>query len=320
MNFFLSLLCFALSFLSLSCTQAPERPSSPLIKVGILKTPDNLPLLVAKEQKFFEDSGLDVELIAFQSAMERDSAFQAGEIQGISCDIISAALMCNQEIPLKVVALTIDDGNEMGRVAILSSPHSPLQDLKEIQGKQLALSSNTVVEYIADQLLLQNYILPSSVEKVKIPKIFLRLSMLLEDKVECAILPDPFASYAEKHGATALIDDQGQNLGQAVLAFDETYMKSHLESMRRFMEAFSQAVSQVNENTEAYSSLLKQLTHLPDDVEVDYQVKRYPLNQVPTKKQVGQVLGWLASKGLLSEPLTYDDIVSDAYLPSHDTL
>ena len=63
------------------------------IKFGVLPVVDTLPLLVADDEGFFEQENIDIEIIPFNSALERDAALQAGEINGYFADPLSAILM-----------------------------------------------------------------------------------------------------------------------------------------------------------------------------------------------------------------------------------
>jgi len=71
-------LLFLLTLLSPGCTgNADEK-----MKIGLLPIVDALPFFVAEEKGYFQAEGLDVEFIQFASALERDGAVQAGEIDG----------------------------------------------------------------------------------------------------------------------------------------------------------------------------------------------------------------------------------------------
>ena len=52
------------------------------IQFGTLPVIQALPLFVAAEKGYFKDAGLDVELVPFNSAMEKDVAMSAGQISG----------------------------------------------------------------------------------------------------------------------------------------------------------------------------------------------------------------------------------------------
>jgi NitT/TauT family transport system substrate-binding protein len=62
--------------ISLGCISQEESK----IKVGVMPDEATLPYYVAVEEGIFANHGLDMEVVPFLSAMERDSALIAGEI------------------------------------------------------------------------------------------------------------------------------------------------------------------------------------------------------------------------------------------------
>ncbi|MDC0336192.1 ABC transporter substrate-binding protein, partial [Pseudodesulfovibrio sp.] len=75
------------------------------IRFGILPVLDTLPLQVGVQDGLFAEHGLDVELIRFMSALERDTAMQTGQLDGYFGDIIATYMLINQGVPM-YIALT----------------------------------------------------------------------------------------------------------------------------------------------------------------------------------------------------------------------
>jgi len=63
------------------------------LKVGILPNEEVLPLYVAEEEGFFEKHDVNIEIVNFQSAAERDAALQAGAVDGVEGDLLAVALI-----------------------------------------------------------------------------------------------------------------------------------------------------------------------------------------------------------------------------------
>ena len=53
------------------------------LSIGLMPDTDSLPFLIAEEKGYFADEGLDVDLKQFKSAMDRDSALQSGNLDGV---------------------------------------------------------------------------------------------------------------------------------------------------------------------------------------------------------------------------------------------
>jgi NitT/TauT family transport system substrate-binding protein len=81
---------------------APARAGEPLL-IGILPVLDTLPLQVAVHDKCFQDQGLEVTLVPFNSAIERDVAMQSGHLDGYFGDLINTLLLIKNKVPMRIV-------------------------------------------------------------------------------------------------------------------------------------------------------------------------------------------------------------------------
>ena len=95
------------------------------IKIGLMPDEATLPYYVAAQEGIFTNHGLDVEIIPFQSAMERDSALIAGEIDGGGNDPVSVALMRNAGYDLKIVSLGLQATPDKLSLIHISEPTRP---------------------------------------------------------------------------------------------------------------------------------------------------------------------------------------------------
>jgi NitT/TauT family transport system substrate-binding protein len=304
------------SLLTTGCSpSSQEAPSNTKLRVGLLHTGDTLPVVVAQEFGFFTDEGIEVEIINFQSAVERDSAFQAKAIDGMAADLIGTTLMRSKGQDVRIVSLTVGEKAGVGRVALLVSPNSGITSVEQLVGKEIALSKNTVIEYITDELLAANGIDPESTNKVSVANISMRINLLINDEVAAATLVDPLASFAEAKGARAILDDKQDNLGQAVLTFHGSVVDSAPKAMSAFMCAYNHAVDTINADRPAFSATLQKISRLPKEIESSYDVIEFPNRVVPTAKQVDRVVSWLKRKNLVEESFTSEGLVTDAFIP-----
>ena len=125
---------------------------------------------------------------------------------GVEGDLLAVALIRQGGTPVKAVSLAMGTTPEEGRFAMLAAPGT-IESVDELKGKKIAISKNTIIEYVADQMLLAKGIKPQEVQKVNIAKMPLRAEMLLQGEVTAAVLPDPLAVHAELKGAKVLVDD-----------------------------------------------------------------------------------------------------------------
>lgn len=280
------------------------------LKIGVLPTEDTIPFLVAEQKGFFAEENVKVELVPFQSAMEKDSALQSGQLDGVIADLIVAALLKDSGSDIKITSLTTGVTPGEGRFAILTAPSKNIKSLEELKGKKIAVSTNTIIEYVTDGILLQGGIDPSEVEKVLVPKLPVRLEMLLSGQVEAAVLPDPLAAFAEFNGATVFGDNtSGKNLSQVVLVMNNKNLQEKAEAMKGFYKAFGKAVNEYNADAEKYRSLVIEHAKVPEPIKNQYAMPKFSSPQLPQEKEVNEVLKWMQDKGLLKNNTTYDSLV-----------
>ena len=52
------------------------------LTIGLMPDTDSIPFIIAAERGYFAEEGVEVELVPFKSAMERDAALQSGNLDG----------------------------------------------------------------------------------------------------------------------------------------------------------------------------------------------------------------------------------------------
>ncbi|PKN75309.1 MAG: hypothetical protein CVU52_06145, partial [Deltaproteobacteria bacterium HGW-Deltaproteobacteria-10] len=190
-----------------------KKPAIPVVmKFGTIPVLQSLPLFVAAEKGFFKEQGLQVEIILFNSAMEKDVALSSGQIAGYFGDIMTPLVLQANGIGVKIVAANFNTSSEQRMFAILSSPHSKNKNLEEVARQGIATSSNAIPEYLIIRLLQSQNINKNNITLIDVKNIPIRLQMLLSNQVSAALLPEPLATLAEKKGAKALIDDRAKGL------------------------------------------------------------------------------------------------------------
>ena len=313
---------FALGIVS-GCSQPPAKetssqqlPAQPL-KIGVLPIEDNLPLFLADSEKRFALAGLDVKLVPFPSAAERDAAMQAGQIDGEAADIVAASLLKKGGTDVRITAITLGVTPQEGRFVLLGSPNSNFKSARDLAGVKIAISENTIIEYITDMLLTNQGLKGDQIQKLNIPKMPIRLQMLVGNQVQAALLPDPLATLAEKQGARVIIDDtkSSTNVSQVVLLFRQESIDSKKAPIKKLIEVYGQAAKDLTENPAKYRALLVEKAKIPAPIKDTYKSPSFSKPQVPTEQEVMNVVNWMVAQKLLERPYQYTELVDASMLP-----
>lgn len=281
------------------------------LKIGVLSIEDNLPLFLAEAEDRFKQEGLDVKLIPFPSAVERDAALQAGQIDGESADIVAACLLKKGGTDVRIASITLGVKPEEGRFVLLGSPKSNFKSPKDLANVPIAISENTIIEYVTDKLLTNNGLKADEIKKLSVPKMPIRVQMLTESQVQAALLPDPMATLAEKQGAKVILDDtkSDENISQVVFLFRKESIGTKKEAIQKLISVYAKAGSDLTANPDQYRSLLIEKAKIPEPIKDSYKSPTFSAPQVPTVEEITGVVDWMVEKKLLEKPYTYDELV-----------
>lgn len=280
------------------------------IKFGVLPIEDAFPVFVAREEGIFAKHGLDVEVSSFQSAMERDSALTAGEVDGVVTDPLAVMLHRNSGYDFRIVSIGLGMEPGEGVFAILASPKSNIDSVEDLEGKTVGVSSNTIIEYVTDRMLANEGV---EVQKEGIKSIPLRLQMLMNNNIDAATLPEPLASLAEHQGAKLILSDADTNesISQTVIVFDQEFIDEHPGAVENFLQAYGEAVEGINSHPDQYRDLFIETANIPEPLTESYSIPHYPHPQTYPKDFYQEVNEWAKKEGLIKEEIPYSQVVYD---------
>lgn len=294
--------------------KSPAKANLAPLTVGLLPISDSLPFLVAEQKGYFKELGLEVKLESFPSALERDAALQAKAIDGAVADTVILPTL-NKTAGVQAVSLLLGATPAEGRFAILAAPGTEIRKVSDLEGVEIAISPNSIIEYTTDQMLLAAGLAPDQIKKTVVAKIPERFQLLMSGKLLAANLPDPMAALAQKQGATLVIDDtRGANISQTVILFGGEAIRTKGESIKALLVAYDRAVQDINANPEAYRGLMEEKLRLPKGLE-EYALERFAPAQAPRREDIDRVVTWLVEKKLLEQPISYEQLVNTRFLP-----
>ena len=258
----------------------------------------------------FAAQGLDVELIRFTSALERDTAMQAGQLDGYFGDIIATYLLIKREVPM-YIALTswrTLPGHPMFGIATAPAwKDIPAQGMR---GKKLGLSKSTIMEYLADKMEQKLGIDPKDYPRVEIKKMPIRFQMLMAGQIDMALLPEPLLSLARLKGGGVLTIADDLDLPLTVLCLHRRYFDDDAKAYRGFVNGYAQAVKNLAATPEKYRQLMAETCRIPKPLVAKFPVYPYPEPALPSSDELKDVQDWMIAKGLLKQRIPDEQILS----------
>lgn len=308
-----AVLCAATLTLSLAgCASKTDNkvvPAKAEIKnsltVGLTPGTDAIPFIIAKEKGYFEKQGLDVKLEVFKSAKDRDAAFQSGALDGACADEVAVTLYQNGGFDVKITGIT--DGDFM----LVAGKNSGIKSVNDLKGKKIAISEKTVIEYTLDKLLEKNGITSDEVEKVAIPAIPTRLEMLKNNKVDVALLPEPFSTFAINDGAVLLNSAYREGMYPNVSVFTQKSIDTKSNEINALYKAYAEAVEYINSTPIAeYEDIVIKTIGYPEEMRGKIKLPKYRESVIPSDSDLQAAIDWSVKKGFIKEGLKPSDMVS----------
>ena len=281
----------------------------------------DLPVLVARDEGYFHDEGLDVEILVTPGTAQRSADHQAMRedifartmeslYDGGECDQFR---MCEWGVmkraveavpsghrPAKIVAL----GAAMSSFAIVTAPDSDIFEPEALKDKPIAVSPFngshfTTIKMIESFLKLEN------IQTVNAGTMRERLDAVRRGEVAAASVMEPWISVAQKQGFRIVMESHSTRSEAAGDELDGP-------TLAAMFRAEGRAADAINANPSPY------LHYLVDEAEGliearDIMPSRI-LNAHPqpySRERYEDTYNWTVSRGLVSPGATYETTVDN---------
>ena len=191
-------------------------------QVAVMNAVHDLPVLVARDEGYFKDEGLDLEFVTtpgmaqvttshyvkFDSVFDRplDSVYNEGGIdQYRMCEwgIMKRAVEAESQHlrGRKIVAL----GASMSKFAIVVSKDSKIYEPEMLKDIPIAVTPNNGSEFTTLKMM-EGFCEPKHVKRTNVGSMLKRLEAVRDGRVAAASLMEPWISVAQKWGLRILIE------------------------------------------------------------------------------------------------------------------
>ena len=293
-------------FMTAGCGPEQQGKDTKLSKltIGLMPDTDSIPFIIAAERGYFAEEGVEVELVPFKSAMERDAALQSGNLDGAVSDLLAVIFARSGGFSMHAVSYT--DGN----YNLVAGGNAGISAVADLRGKEIAISRNTIIEYVTDEILSVNGMKEQDVSKVVIPQIPVRLEMLQSGNLAAAVLPEPMASVAVASGSRYVTGSGDLGINPGVIVFTDSSINEKAQSIRAMYRAYNKAVKYLNDTPCAeYIDLVMEKSGFPAPARDALDLKPYRSAGLPAEKDVEETVRWVKNKELGGD-YSYDDLVS----------
>jgi NitT/TauT family transport system substrate-binding protein len=288
---------------------APKSGQLQNITIGLMPDVDSIPFIIAQEKGYFKEEGVAVTLKPFKSAVERDSALQSGNLDGAISDMLAEAFAKDGGFDTVITSLS------SGSYKLVVNKDEGITSIKELKGKEVAISKNTIIEYVTDKVMLERGLTPGDINKVVIPQIPTRLEMLQNSKIAAATLPEPMASIAVGNGGKILNSSDQLGINPGVLLFTSKAVNGKEKEIQAMYRAYNKAVAYLSqEPIENYIDLLIAKGGFPEAVKGTLVLPHYKKAAAPSVKDIEDCMQWLQARQLTQKAYSYKELVDDRFV------
>jgi NitT/TauT family transport system substrate-binding protein len=292
------------------------------VKASMMNAIHDLPLLVARDEGFFRDQGLDVEVVKTPGTGQRgadhqalrdnifkrtmESLYEQGECdQFRMCEwgIMKRAVESQVETghrPAKIVAL----GSAMSTFAIVVDPKSHIYEPEQLKNKPIAVSPFNGSHFTMLKMM-EGFLNRDQIKWTNVGTHDERLQALKRGDVVAASLMEPWISVAEKQGCRVIIESHSTRSEAAGDELDGP-------TLRKMFAAEAHAAEAIDKNPGKYAHyLVEEAGGLLDDREL--KLSRI-LNAPPepyTRERFEHTYNWTVGWGLVPPGATYENTVDN---------
>jgi len=245
-----------------------------VVKIGYLRILMSLPTFVAQEKGFFEQAGLKVELIPFQSGTEIMDALVAGRIDVIGSTGTTGLWAVAQtasdrfKIFLLYGTTSISEDNAF---SVVVKKDSPIQDIKGLKGKKVGTYPG-ISSLVLAKAVIGTQIDPAKVIFTEIPPPNMT-QILAAGQIDAFFAPEPTGMITVSQGVgrylvkspLALLKLK-RGLPGAAFAFSANFLQKNPEQAKKLKAILDKGVDYIRTNENEARPYLVKYTGLPESV------------------------------------------------------
>jgi NitT/TauT family transport system substrate-binding protein len=241
-------------------------------------------------------------------------ALTAGKIDGYFGDLFTPIVLKAGKVDVKIVARNFTSGQGRRMFAVLGGPDSGLNIPVQLADVPVAVSANTIIEYVTTSLIYQAGVPVEKISMVDVKSIPIRYQMLMSGQVKAATLPEPLVTLAQTKGCRVLDDDSRSQLSSTVLVFTGKNIRNRSRDITAFLAGISNAVEIINSGHPDIRSIMNRNCRVPESLKDTYPLPKFPELTLPDSEGVKAAVSWLSAKGTIKTAPKYSQLVDSRFL------
>ncbi|WOF75131.1 ABC transporter substrate-binding protein [Parvibaculaceae bacterium PLY_AMNH_Bact1] len=263
--YYIAFVGFLAAFVLTACSEAPSRP----LRVGLDAWPGFALLFIAQDKGFFEEQGVEVELVELSSLADVRRAFERGQIDGMATSLIEV-LEASRNGPRNPVIALMTDYSNGGDVVLASTG---IDNTASLKGRRVGIEPGTLNRFVLTRALEKAGLRIDDVEVVNIPQQAM-VEVAAMGKVDALVTYPPVSTEIERSNLMRPVFSSAEIPGEVadVVSFDRELFTTRSADIAAFSRAWGQVVEYVRAEPEAaYALVSRHIDMSPDELATTYE-------------------------------------------------
>lgn len=236
------------------------------LRLGYLPIAECTPFFVAKNEKFFEKYGLNVELSEFDSGPTVIAASIGGSLDGGLSGVTPIFFAVDKNKPIKMVS---DGGHVVPAdhpyLAIVVENASPIRTLADLKGKTVAVNGLKTIEDALLRVALNKANIANSVNVVALPHPNM-VPALKNGTIDASMAIEPYIATGLSSGQIRILVGSEELIPSfqiSAIFFTQDFLDKKPEVVKKFIAAYNEAIDFINANPARAKEIVSDWTKTP---------------------------------------------------------
>ena len=252
------------------------------VKIGYLRIVMSLPTFVAAEKGLFEQEGLKVELIPFESGTLIIDALVTGRIDANCCSAITGYWFAAQGAMDRFKIFLAYGTRSLLNQAFVAvvKKDSPLKNLRDLKGKRVGTFPGASSVELA-RAIIRTQIDPEGIVFTEVPPNLI-ISALAAGQIDAFFAPEPMGMIAISQGiGRHLVEEPLRLLGLergyagAAFGFSAQFLKENPQLAKKVKAVYYKAVDLIEKDEKAARSLLTKYAAVTESVAMNIPIQNW---------------------------------------------
>ena len=196
------------------------------------------PLFLARDNRYFDEAGVNVELTKVENPADRFAALAAGRLDGLVTTLDTMSLYWKPDFQFQAV-LGLDDSDGGDGIVARSS----ITTIKGLRNKKVAVNLGSVSDFFLNVLLRQNAMKATDLNIINMRQDDAGAAFM-GGKVDAAVTWEPWLSRAKQAPGGHVLIDSSKTPGLIVdiMVIRTDYIKAHPNAVKAAVAGWYQAV------------------------------------------------------------------------------